>query len=675
MKVTNKQAVNTWVMGPWKYWPDSGKLKNSDQEHRLPTQLNQVLKMLVTQAPAVVTRQQFLEQVWAGKIVNEEALSRTVAELRKTLGDSAAEAKYIKTIPKQGYQLTHVVEPLSARRHRTGYYVLAVLLAIGVVWLTWNMSRDDEFQRLQQAVANAQRVTADPGMEQQSRLSENGEWLSYIKITDQSRSVMIQSLLDTNTSKTVDLPRHNLASPVFLPDSEVVFFLAKDQRHCYLKQYSFKTRLFTDWGGCVFNGESRTLDWHADSGQLLMSFPDAQQKVAIHSLSWPQGERLQLTFPENADESDWSPRISPDQQWLSFSRGNQSVRNLWLTNRQSGTSFAITHGKNYTVSHDWYDDEHIVFDSDLNGSRQLWLINIHDQQPRMLGAYGGQHPSFDAKHQNMTFQLVSYEANIWLYDRSNGDFERLIHSTKYDNYPAFSPDGNRFVFSSNRQDQSAIWIYDLSSQKEQMLLSIPGVKLTRPSWSLDGQSLLVTTNDDSGYGSIQLDIHSGQWQDIDFGMNHMSTQASTNGLYTLAKSTENDNRILYQADGKISTLPMAKVSRFRVLADGRLIYSKVDADGLYLFDPQRQDETAVVSQFPRTSLNLWTTTEQGIYYDVSGQQSGVWRHDLSTGEKHKVTHHRPYSVGTSLSVSPNENHLLITRTDRAESDVLRSHLE
>ena len=675
MKTADQQAVTAWVMGPWKYWPDSGKLKNRDQEHRLPTQLNQVLHLLVIKAPAVVTRQQFLEQVWAGKIVNEEALSRTVAEMRKTLGDSAAEAKYIKTIPKQGYQLTHVVEPMSKRLHRSEYYALVVLMTTMVVWAVWMVNRETGFQRLQQAMANAQRVTADPGMEQQSQLSENGEWLSFVKIAKQSRAVVIQSLLDANTAKTVELPRHNLASPVYLPDSDVVFFLAKDQKHCYLKQYSFKSQMFTDWGGCVFNGESRTLDWHADSGQLLLSLADEQQMVGIHGLSWPSGERQQLTFPETADETDWSPRISPDGQWLSYSRGNQAVRNLWVTNRQTGQSFAITHGKNYSVSHDWYDEEHIVFDSDLNGSRQLWLINIHKQQPRMLGAYGGQHPSFDADHLTMTFQLVSYEANIWLYDRHTDDFERLIHSTKYDNYPAFSPDGNRFAFSSNRQDQSAIWLYDLTNQQEQMLLSIPGVKLTRPSWSLDGQSLLVTTNDESGYGSIVLDIESGAWQDLDFGMNHMSTQVSKHGLYALAKSAETDNQILFQSGGTVSKLPVADVSRFRVLADGRLIYSKVNADGLYMLDPQRPDEVQLVSQFPRSSLNLWTTTEQGIYYDVSGQQSGIWRHDLLTGEKHQVTHHRPYSVGTSLSVSPNENQLLITRTDRAESDVLRSHLE
>ncbi len=673
----------TWLLGDWHYHPDTGVLKCAQQEVRLSTQLNDVLMMLIEYAPKVVSRQQFLDRIWSQKIVNEDALSRTIAELRKILGDSASQAKYIKTIPKKGYQLTQPIEPLQTRNNRLIKNVVMVLVMCCVLLVSVMINQSDSVESsLQKAVAAASRVTFQPGMEQQSTLSDDGAWLSYVRNDVQGSQIVIESISDANQQQIIQLARHRLASPVYLPQLNTVYFTARDQTHCYLKSYHLEQQVYTDLGSCYFNAESRTVDWNPGTQKLYFAdqaYEDNEGLVGISQLDLVTKQKIQLTTPPSSHQQDWSPRISPDQKHLSFSRGNHSVRNLWIQSLETAEQWPLTLGEHYSVSHDWYDDEHIVYDSDLSGSRQLWLLNINERTPMLLGAYGAQHPSFDQNRRMMTFQKVSYEANIWLLDLNNESYQRVIHSTKYDNYPEFSPDGQQFLFSTNRQDQSSIWLYDFNSEHEQLLIAVPGVKLTRPSWHHNGRDILVTSNDDSGYGSLVFNLKTKQTKQLDFGVGHLAARAFQDSYFALAKSSTINNKILQLTAGAVAELPPESVSRFMILSDGRLVYSKTIEDGLFLYDPLTEVSVLLTQTVKTTDLNFWTVINQAVYFDMistqENEEAGIYRMDVNTKALSFISPHRPYSVGTSLSVNSAENQVLITRTDRAESDVLKTQLK
>ena len=670
-----KTPPAVWVVGDWHYWPDSGRLLRGDEEQRLSSQQNQVFALLVNQAPDMVERETFMDQVWSGKIVNEDALSRTIAELRKTLGDSAAQGKYIKTIPKKGYRLNLQPEPLAERRQRLVLFtVMGVMLFLVGGWAWWFVHHQPWAERLTRAVANATRLTADPGMEQHSQLSADGSQLIFVRHQPDSQ-IVIRSVADANQQQLIELARHRLAAPVLLTGDQRVFFTATDQQHCYLMSVHTMTQARQEWGSCVFNSESRLLSGHDAAGLLIYSDRTEDEQVAIFQWHPQTAERRQLTKPDNSSQQDWSGRLSPDQRWLSFTRGNQSVRNLWLKNLASGTEQPLTHGEHYSVSHSWVDDEHIIYDSDVNGSRQLWLINIHDQQTQPLGGYGAQHPSIDVSGQTLSFQVVNYEANIWQQDLDSGEITRLVHSNKYDNYPAFSPDGGAFVYSSNRQDLGSIWLYDWASGEDRLLLSLDGAKLTRPDWTSDGSGVLITVNDASGYWTLLYDLASGDKQALPFSINHHSAMQHQGAWYALAKSTELEHRILVWKDGKQFILPLQAVSRFRLLANGHLVFSRADRDGLFAYDQQTQQESVLLADFPASALNMWTTANLSVYHDQGGEEAGTWRLDTATGEHLRVSNHRAYSVGTSMAVDPQERTLLLVSTDRAESDVFLADLE
>lgn len=72
------------------------------------------LLLALSQRPGeTVDRNTLIDEVWAGRVVSDEALFRCVADLRKKLGDSSSAPKYVQTLPKRGYRLVASVKPLA----------------------------------------------------------------------------------------------------------------------------------------------------------------------------------------------------------------------------------------------------------------------------------------------------------------------------------------------------------------------------------------------------------------------------------------------------------------------------------------------------------------------------------------------------------------------------------
>ncbi len=64
----------------------------------------------------VVEKQELFEQVWKEKFVTDNALTRTVKEIRHALGDSAESPRYIETVHKRGYRFIAELSVPAGRR-------------------------------------------------------------------------------------------------------------------------------------------------------------------------------------------------------------------------------------------------------------------------------------------------------------------------------------------------------------------------------------------------------------------------------------------------------------------------------------------------------------------------------------------------------------------------------
>ncbi len=72
----------------------------------------QVLLYLADHAGHVVGRAELEEQLWPGRIVTEDSVTKAVAKLRRVFADDPKSPRVIETVPKSGYRLIAEVTPV-----------------------------------------------------------------------------------------------------------------------------------------------------------------------------------------------------------------------------------------------------------------------------------------------------------------------------------------------------------------------------------------------------------------------------------------------------------------------------------------------------------------------------------------------------------------------------------
>lgn len=103
--------------------PDGRRLSRDGATVELNTRYLDALILLVRENGRLVSKDRFLNEVWRGVPVTDEALTQCVTTLRRRLGDDAARPRFIETVPKHGYRfiapVVREVEDATPPHHRT----------------------------------------------------------------------------------------------------------------------------------------------------------------------------------------------------------------------------------------------------------------------------------------------------------------------------------------------------------------------------------------------------------------------------------------------------------------------------------------------------------------------------------------------------------------------------
>src|SRR5215217_8832646 len=82
--------------------------------HGVPVSLGQraldILLVLVSRHGQLVTKNELMNEVWPGVVVEENNLQVHISALRKALGDEKGERRFLVTVPGRGYRFVHPVE-------------------------------------------------------------------------------------------------------------------------------------------------------------------------------------------------------------------------------------------------------------------------------------------------------------------------------------------------------------------------------------------------------------------------------------------------------------------------------------------------------------------------------------------------------------------------------------
>ncbi len=101
----NKGTKQQFQVADLKLDPESGQIWRGSNEISLPKLSFQLFKVLVENAPNVLSQDELISKVWPDMVVGDETLKQRVRLLRKSIGDNAQSPIYIGVVRGRGYRL------------------------------------------------------------------------------------------------------------------------------------------------------------------------------------------------------------------------------------------------------------------------------------------------------------------------------------------------------------------------------------------------------------------------------------------------------------------------------------------------------------------------------------------------------------------------------------------
>ncbi|MEA9902474.1 nSTAND1 domain-containing NTPase [Xanthomonas campestris] len=104
-RVTQLGSVPRFRLGPLLVEPERLALISDGESITLEPRMMEVLVALAERAGEVISAEQLLIDVWHGSFYGDNPVHKTIAQLRRKLGDDSRQPRFIETIRKRGYRL------------------------------------------------------------------------------------------------------------------------------------------------------------------------------------------------------------------------------------------------------------------------------------------------------------------------------------------------------------------------------------------------------------------------------------------------------------------------------------------------------------------------------------------------------------------------------------------
>jgi len=636
----------------------------------------------------------------AGQLVNgfPREVDRLISRcLRKEINQRFQHMDDVKIVLEELKEESHsgvlgstVVSRPQPRRRLT----LALSMAFALLLAAWGAWQVRSKNAVPEAPLLAVPLTSYPGNETGPSFSSDGTQVVFAWDGEK------QDNLDIYVKQIGVEPPYRLTtdsaadfSPAWSPDGRLIAFLRDlppDKTAIMLMpQRGGSERVLAEITGLQRALYRGSLSWTPDSKWIVAPASTTGHGSGLHLYSTETGEQEPLTSPPIEELGDTAPAVSPDGGTLVFSRVSPDYYNasLWLLHLGEGYKPLGKEEKVQTegmtnIGVAWLPNgQEFVFSSGTFPHLALWRIAASaGALPKKISvdASNASEPTISGLGNRLAFVSGKSDLNVWsvYLGRTGRDAKatRFIASTQTEAYPAYSPDGRKIAFMSDRSGRDEIWICDSDGSRPTQLTSMAGSAMYGPSWSPDSQNIAFTAAQQGmkediysisakGGAPRRLTSHPAEdkwpyWSHDGKWIYFSSTRSGREEIWKMPSSGEQAVQITH------NSADMPQVS-----PDGKFLYYMKgwpEAVSVWRASLDGIQEVKVLDSVD--SAGEWTVGKEGIYFfrTTKTGHSEICFYEFASAQTRKIlTIQRP--PWGHIAIAPDERTILYPQFDESGS--------
>lgn len=679
----------------------------------------EVLLALVEAKGRLVEKERLMRVVWPDTFVEEGNLTFQIHALRRILDDQAGVPQFVETVPRRGYRMAVEIfelPPVTDDREMPGHSRgkgewlfgfgnrrLLVLTSTVMLTLIFALVLTaDRIYRAGSTVSGAPAVprplTTYAGSVQSPAFSPDGEriafswtgppssgtWNLYVKLVGAEPPLRL-----TNDSG-IDL------APAWSPDGLQIAYLHEDPQERHVGIYAVGS----------LGGPARKLlelkyaryfdlSWSADGEHIAF----AEKKItgtpyddlngyAVSLLDVATGETRQVTFPPEG-MSDHRFAFSPDGKLLAFLRhGYQGGVGIFLVPANGGTPRLVYAERSWIGHLAWSaDGRSLVFTSQRDGGSRFFRIGIEggSSQPILANEELVYMPAISRQGRRFAYVREYFDSDLFrmnLDERDRGSSlpQPFIATARVETCPAFSPDGRKMAFLSDRSGKRELWLSDADGSNETQLTDFFAWSTSPPSWSADSKRLLFYGGHGpggTGAGIFILNLDDKSIRRVPAKEEFVAPRWSRDGKWIYASSgMASEGRMwrISPSDGGSTEIVHTNAALPQESMDGRFIYYIKWPAGIWRVPAAGGAEEVVLPEFQPHMMNYWQVTNDGIFFinNNATPYATMEFYSFVTRKRQILSSlsGSPTTFNGGLTVSPDRKQVVYSQDSRSASEIM-----
>jgi Tol biopolymer transport system component len=252
--------------------------------------------------------------------------------------------------------------------------------------------------------------------------------------------------------------------------------------------------------------------------------------------------------------SDTTPRFSPDGETLVFVREQDEDSDVYTMDLSSRAVRVLADESDYDLDPSYSPDgRQVLFDTSPNNYPQLHLVSIDGSSVEAISEVldgWATYPAWSPDGERIVYSCghPTFETSDLCVLTTTGDFLGFLEeqSDSQELQPAWSPDGSSIAFSSDRASGRDLYLFRLGAN-EVIRLTSGSADDGDPAWSPDGSTIAFTR----ASGAAQICVIASRGGAVDCLVEGVQPSWSPDGrMFAFYRRTPDGDRIfLSRSDG------------------------------------------------------------------------------------------------------------------------------